>query len=239
MASTQISSSAHMYCYMDMKIPIFGKTRGWMQVANLDLNDPHQECPSGFKLITHPRRLCAKSVDRGCSSIIFHTHHIKYKRVCGRAVAYQVGTNNAFHRFKCDHCTIDDPYVDGISFTHGTYPRKHIWSLAANWVEKKHDYPASCPCAGHSRSEPPAFVGKDYYCETGKSKDNKIDVKDPLWDGEGCGRDERDCCAQPDLPWFCKDLPEPTMDDIEVRVCADESKGNEDLWFELIQIYAQ
>lgn len=89
--------AARMYCNMQMDIPIFGTTQGWMQVANLDMNDPHQQCPRGFKLITHPVRLCVKSAKRGCSSILFPTHFIQYKRVCGRVVGYQVGSNNAFH----------------------------------------------------------------------------------------------------------------------------------------------
>ena len=28
-------------------------------------------------------------------------------------------------------CTIDIPYVDGVSITHGASPRKHIWTYAA------------------------------------------------------------------------------------------------------------
>lgn len=231
--------AARMYCNMQMDIPIFGTTQGWMQVANLNMNDPHQKCPRGFKLITRPVRLCVKTAKRGCSSILFPTHFIQYKRVCGRVVGYQVGSNNAFHRFECDHCGIDDPYVDGISVTYGGHPRKHIWSFAANWVEKKSGYPAQCPCAKNSRSQTPDFVGNDYFCETGKYREDKIDVQDPLWDGDGCGKDERECCEQPGLPWFCKDLPQPTTDDIEVRVCGDERQDNEDVWVNLIQLYVQ
>ena len=232
--------AAHMYCQMDMDIPIFGTTQGMMKVADLDMNDRDQDCPHGFKLITRPKRLCAQTRDKGCTSIIFPTHYIEYKRICGRALAYQVGSNNAFHRFECDHpCTIDDPYVDGLSFTYGKHPRKHIWSLAAQWIEKKDNYPAHCPCAKHSKSRPPDFVGSDYFCETGKYWDSKIDLSDPLWDGEGCGKEEKKCCEELGPPWFCRDLAEPTTKDIEVRVCTDESKSNEDVWVELIQLYVQ
>ena len=231
--------AAHVYCHMHTNISVFGTTHGWLEVGNLDLSDPHQKCPKGFKLITHPVRACVKTTKKGCSSILFPTHYIQYQRVCGRMSGYQVGSNNAFHRFNCDHCGIDDPYVDGISVTHGKYQRKHIWSFAANWVEKKHNYPAQCPCARNSRSKAPKFVGYDYFCETGRYSDNKIDVYDPLWDGEGCGKEEKECCKHPGLPWFCKDLPYLTTDDIEVRVCGDEDQHNEDVWVNLIQLYVQ
>ena len=231
---------AKMYCEMQMDIPIFGTTQGWMRVANLDLSDPYQDCPYGFSLIhKQGKRLCAKDIDKGCQSIKFPSYYIKYQRICGRARAFQVGSNNPFHRFKCDHCTIDDPYLDGISVTYG-YPRQHIWSLGAAWTAyKDKDYRAVCPCAKGKGTPPPKFVGDNYFCEFGKYWKGKFDVKDPLWDGEGCSRDEEKCCETPGLPWFCTDLPEPTTEDIEVRVCADQDKDDEDLYLELVQIYVQ
>ena len=63
---------------------------------------------------------------------------------------------------------------------------------------------------------------------------------DPLWDGEGCGA--ATCCElsyPPGVtpPWFCKQLPEVTTDDIEVRLCADEPTTDEDTLLELIELY--
>lgn len=231
--------AAHMFCQMDMDIPIFGTTQGWMKIANLDLTE-HKYCPEGFELVYYQdRTFCRRSADKGCVSIIFPVHYIEYKRICGRARAYQVGSNNAFHRFECNHCSIDDPYIDGLSFTYGKHPRRHIWSLAASWTEYKDDYRALCPCAKQRGTAPPKFVGNDYFCETGKYLEHKIDLRDPLWDGQGCGKSEKVCCEDPGLPWFCKDLPEPTTEDVEVRVCTDEETDNEDLWVELIQLYVQ
>lgn len=234
------SHPAKMYCEMKMDVPIFGTTQGWMRVADLDLSDPTQECPSGFHLIhKQGKRLCGKNVEKGCQSIKFPSHYVEYQRVCGRAHAFQVGTNNPFHRFKCDHCSIDDPYLDGISVTYG-YPRQHIWSLGAAWTAyRDSDYRAVCPCSKGKGTPPPKFVGDNYFCEFGKSWDGKIDVEDPLWDGEGCTDEEEKCCNSPGLPWFCTDLPKPTSEDIEVRVCADQDKHDEDLYLELLQIYVQ
>ena len=58
---------------------------------------------------------------------------------------------------------------------------------------------------------------------------------DPLWDGAGCGPMST-CCAP---PWFYKQLPQPTTDDIEMRVCRDEDASNEDIAIEMVEIYIQ
>jgi len=36
-----------------------------------------------------------------------------------------------------------------------------------------------------------------------------------------------------------KELPSPTRDDIEMRLCADESRSNEDITFESVELYVQ
>jgi hypothetical protein len=63
---------------------------------------------------------------------------------------------------------------------------------------------------------------------------------DPLWDGQQCD-DEGTCCTGANTPpWFSVDLPSPTSDDIEVRICGDEdTKYNEDTPIQLLEIYIQ
>jgi len=38
-------------------------------------------------------------------------------------------------------------------------------------------------------------------------------------------------------PWFCKQLPQATIDDIEVRICKDEGNTNEDIPVQIIELY--
>ena len=60
---------------------------------------------------------------------------------------------------------------------------------------------------------------------------------DPLWDGQGCVTPP--CCElsfPPGAPWFCKQLPQATTDDIEVRICRDEAVSNEDTPVEIVDI---
>ena len=59
----------------------------------------------------------------------------------------------------------------------------------------------------------------------------------PLWDGVGCDESVTTCCQFNNPPWFCKLLPQPTLDDIEIRLCADNY--NERTPVELIEIYVR
>ena len=47
------------------------------------------------------------------------------------------------------------------------------------------------------------------------------------------------CCSFNNPPWFHKQLPEPTTDDMEMRVCADELQANEDIGIESFEIYVR
>ncbi len=41
------------------------------------------------------------------------------------------------------------------------------------------------------------------------------------------------CCEFKNPLWFCKQLPQPTTDDIELRLCGDEDINNEDIPIEI------
>ena len=88
---------------------------------------------------------------------------------------------------------------------------------------------------------PPVFVGNDYFCDTG-SNDTRDQARfyseDPLWDGVGCGP-QSTCCSFNNPPWFYKQLPQFTTDDIEMRVCRNNNNGNEDIAIEMFEIYIQ
>ena len=56
-----------------------------------------------------------------------------------------------------------------------------------------------------------------------------------LWDGEGCGP-TNDCCELNNFLWFCTTLPEPTSDDLELRICRNEDSSNEDVIVSFVDI---
>ena len=244
--STQ--SPVQVFCEMGDVFPAsLNVTGGWVRVANLNMTDPEQQCPENLSLsYTNPIRLCGRGTDRGCDSVTFTTYGVQYRKVCGRVRGYQFGSPDAFYTFgSCPApCTIDNIYVDGISITHGASPRKHIWTYAAGIAEIPEDQQlqsSTCPCTGSGES-PPAYVGSDYYCESGLDSTpwgRILYSNDPLWDRQDCDGLEGTCCDPPNLPWFCKELPQPTTDDIEFRLCGNNDRSNEDTPIDLVQLYIQ
>ena len=237
-------SSVHMYC--DMSRSCGGITGGWMRVTRLNMTNSSHTCPAGLKLLTTPKRICAKNIDGGgCSSATFNFHGIRYTHVCGKIIGYQQGVPDAFGPYYYNRgLTIDGNYMDGISLTHGRNPRKHIWTFAAAIEEVTITHPNGlCPCTNihNTATIPiPPYVGSDYFCDTASETiaENKFYPDDPLWDGQGCGR-LNTCCSFNSPPWFMKELPSSTSDDIEMRLCANGLRSEEDINVEVIELYVQ
>ena len=225
-----------VYCDMDQHC--CDSTGGWVRVANIDMTDRNQQCPPGFNPRTDVRS-CERSYARtGCTPITFPSHGIEYSQVCGRIRAYQYSYTSAFKLYYSNRrYTIEDRYVDGMSLTHGRHPRQHIWTFASAVSESYSNYRA-CPCTRTDRpytGAVPPYIGEDYFCDTAVTQTwptNVVYADDPLWDGQGCGPTST-CCSFNRPPWFCKQLPQPTTDDLELRACGYKTP------FDQIEIYLQ
>ena len=202
-----------------------------MRVADLDMTDPNQQCPDGLRLITSPNRTCGRVTPTvGCASVVYPINGHNYTHVCGRIRAYQFGRPEAFNsEWPIDSITL---------YTYGQ--SQHIWSFVVGRNEINTGFNI-CPCnVGHSGVTTKPIVGRDYFCDTGSesSAQSIFYSEDPLWDGEGCGPRSL-CCSFNNPPWFCKQLPQPTTDDIELQICGYNPASNEDTPIEVVEIYAQ
>ena len=105
-----------------------GGTEGWRRAVYLDVTDPNTTCPSGWQLTGYSKRTCGrnKTGTTACDSATFPVTGGPYSSVCGRIRAYQWGGTDAFSSYQHGQATtIDTPYVESVSVTHGT-PRRHI-----------------------------------------------------------------------------------------------------------------
>ena len=238
-------NSQIVYCEMGELCSTVG---GWTRIVYLDMTDSTVDCPPGFKLYESGGvRACGRSSNNapGCQSIKFPSNGISYSEVCGRVVGYQYGSPDGVDTDRTtteNHNDINAYYVDGVSITRG-YPRKHVWTLMAGYSENIPNE-TNCPC-----NTPPgntqdiqSFVGDDYFCESGNPNAyflESIYTADPLWDGEGCGSQEGNCCAVAGPPWFHKTFNSSTTDHIEVRVCGDQTTVDEDVPISIYEIYVK
>ena len=251
------NSKVHaIHCNMDQKL--CGKEGPWTRIGYLNMSDYSYNCPDDWNEYTKDTdgvRTCRRSVvGAGCNSAFISSLDIPYTEICGRVVGYQYATTDAIYPtwYRKD---INKYYVDGVSITRGS-PRRHIWTLisGASQHGAAISYHSQCPChrgCGGSSCAPWApvesFIGNDWYCESGNHIPNSYRVEsymsDPLWDGQDCQPDEYACCdnklGQADKPWFHKELPGETTDHLEIRICSDEDKSNEDVLVTLYELYVK
>ena len=232
---------------------------GWNRIVYLNMSDSSHQCPGDFREVTFEgKRLCARdsTADTSrlvCTSTTFSSNGIPYSAVCGRVVGYQYGVGLAFGiNTNSGPKTIDEYYVDGLILTHGPVgAREHIWTFATGLEEildLSFNAVYTCPCAVNASSSivVPPFVGEDYFCESGVVDRPYHIIRfhdDPLWDGDGCVKGNS-CCTLNGPPYFTKQLPASTSDDIELRDCGSwysmtTSSRHGDTLIQFIELYVK
>ena len=240
----RVPNGSLVQVYCDMEGTNCGGEGGWTRVAYINMSQSGATCPQGLTQTTlSGLTLCGRNGPAGCQSTVFSTLGLNYSQVCGQLRGYQRGTPDAFSPYYLiPSRTIDDVYVEGVSITYGSAPRKHIWTYA-NGVNLVHvGSRNNCPCNDdYPLAPPPSFVGSDYYCETGDNDytccTNTLYPNDTLWDGQQCPGEEAPCCTHPNMPWFKKTLSETTTEDIELRVCGDFDINNGDTPLQVIELF--
>ena len=237
--------------YCDMEGSNCDGKGGWMRVGYLNMSEPGATCPPGltlrqFSSIDHG--VCGLSIGTRYATTFFPSHAIQYNMICGQIRGYQFRAPDAFPPLGgqkggpiIDNC---NTYVDGVTITYGSNPRKHIWTYACGLSEGHSWGDLLCPCNTRSfGTTSPNFVGNDNYCESGLPEgqwwQDVLYSSDPLWDGQQCNGNERPCCTNPKMPWFIKTLNETTTEDIELRVCASQGYSDEDTPLDIIELYVR
>jgi len=196
--------------YCDMTKHCGGLTGGWMRVAKLDVqNCPKKMQPKNFTNNGIIMACITKNPSGSCTSLFYSSQNISYSKVCGKITGYQVGTLDSFHEVSGG---INGNYLDGVSVT---VNRAHVWSLAAGW---------------RCRYRPPSFVGSSYNCERGTICPN----------GRPCNCPFQSLCRP--LLWnrfWYKRIPRNTVADLEVRICRNHPRGDEDIAITAIDLYIQ
>ena len=199
--------------------PICGQSGGWTRVAFINPSDRSTQCPGGLRTITSTKRVCEKSVSTGCSSASFSSPGARYREVCGRVSGYVRSSPDAFR----------SRFPDGITITQGSANR-HLWSYVADHY----------PC-GNCKRIGSAVVGRHYYCDSATNsrsfRRNHDYWNQHLWATSECpARSGATCCGNGG--WFHRKIS-PTRDHLSVRLCTDQSHGDEEVYADLVEIYVK
>ena len=211
----------------------------WRQVFYLNASNEDQSCPGDWTIQTlMPGEGCAGAAE-SCQSAFSGEISSTYNKVCGRVIG--VGSESfsldAFFRFIENQTTIEDNYLDGVSVTHGDAgSRTHIWSFGAGHPTPSYSPNfARCPCENSTTDDfavlPISEVGENYFCSSTYSDDR-------LWSGSNCDT-ASSCCSFHNPPYFSVQLPTPTTDQIELRICKDQSDPDELFVVLFAEIYVQ
>ena len=99
----------------------------------------------------------------------------------------------------------------------------HIWTFAAS-INTQRDGCAVCD------RERPDFIGDHFSCELAELRNQGTVCNcNLLWDGGQCVGGES----------FFRDLPELTTEQIEMRVCREQDRRDEDILEAGVELYVQ
>ena len=244
--------------YCEMNGTNCGGDAGWMRVAYIKMTEDTSTCAAlGLNLTMAPtcryanmcikKDICTRSDfddNNNCFPVMFETHEVPYTKVCGRARGYQFGFTRAFYSSEyADQDSLEKPYVSGLSVTHGAPNRSHIWTFAAGYSNNTSNTSSNCPC--HQGPDPPPFVGKNYFCDSGNTgiaerRWYTLYTDKALWDSQDCPTGNECNCNS---SWFTTTVSnnnntKEVTNDIEVRMCRFPS-GNmhENIGVEELEIY--
>ena len=202
----QAPNSSLISVYCDMEGSNCDGKGGWMRVGYINMSESGATCPPGLtqqQYNNNDHHVCGHPNSGVFSHTFFSTQGIGYSKVCGQLREYQYRSPDVFYGNNIESC-----YVDGISVTCGSTPRKHIWTYAVAGGLTSDNVPfpgACCPCNSNNTVAPeykPNFIGDDYYCESGippnvsgntQRWQHFLYVNDPLWDGQQCDGNEGPC----------------------------------------------
>ena len=173
------------------------------------MTDTAIQCPSNLMLRTegNSHTCIPKTSEAACTSVYYPTLNT-YSHVCGMIKADSVVHLDGFKMY--GSIRPSPPTNVSTNYVDGVSVTHGMNPRHHIWTISIYGYAGDCSCEINR----PSFVDSDFFCY-GKH-----------------------CMMRNTHPWFYKQLlDQPTNDDIEMRVCRDEPRHNEDIAIEAMEFY--
>ena len=205
---------------------------GWKRISYLNTDTNPVSCPDGFEVRndTSTPFLCRRmNTTAGCSSVIYPSNGTSYSQVCRTVRVHPAGTPDGFsshnNQIPRNSQSVNQNYVDGVSLTYGdSSNRNHIWTYTA--ATAVGDNRSGC---GNCNNNKPNIPGTNFTCTNAYCSNANTCFPNTLW-----GSEAQQCLGN---ETFYRQLSESTADNIEMRVCRDEPRSNEDILISFVELF--
>ena len=231
------NSSINKYCFATTNTTIANSCNGipgrWKRIAYLNTDENPVTCPDAFEVrnVTSSPPLCRRNnTSAGCSSVIYPSYGTSYSQVCGTVRVHPEGTPDGFSSHNSNQRqrngqSVNQNYVDGVSLTYGdSSNRNHIWTYTAATTVRLDR--RGCGICNNSK---PIVPGTNFTCTNAYCSNDNSCFPNTLW-----GNDTKQCFGN---ETFYRQLSESTTDNIELRVCRDQDRDDEDILISFVELF--
>ena len=218
-------SFIHKYCSINTAFSCSGVSGNWRRIAYLNTNENLMLCPPNFEVrdpISNPP-LCRRINDnKGCNSVTYPSNGMSYSQVCGTVRVHPEGALDGFDTFRNRSM-----YVDGVYLTYGHSSNRNniIWTYTAAVTVGS----STRGCDQCNHRKPSNIPGTNFTCTSAHCSDGNSCFSNTLW-----GNEAQQCFGN---ETFYRQLSESTTDNIEMTVCRDQGRDDEDILISFVEIF--
>ena len=182
-------------------------------------------CPDNFEVrdpISNPPLCRRTSAIKGCNSVTYPSNNVSYSQVCGTVRVHPEGVPDGFDTFN-DRSI----YVDGVYFTYGHNSNRNniIWTYTAAVTVGS----STRGCGQCNHRKPSDIPGTNFTCTSAHCSNSNSCFSNTIW-----GSEAQQCFGN---ETFYRQLSESTTDNIEMTVCRDQSRSDEDILISFIELF--
>ena len=218
-------SFIHKYCSTNTAFSCSGVPGNWRRIAYLNTNENPVSCPDNFEVRdsnSNPPLCRRTSANKGCSSVTYPSNNVSYSQVCGTVRVHPEGSLDGFYTFRNRSM-----YVDGVYLTYGhSSNRKNtIWTYTAAVTVGS----STRGCDQCNNRKPSDIPGTNFTCTSAHCSDGSNCFPNALW-----GSEAQQCFGN---ETFYRQLSESTTDNIEMTVCRDQGRYDEDILISFVELF--